>query len=251
MPNWFTTPKWMVAAAAATITLVAALFAFHVLEQFLIRDPRFAMSGPGGDADGLEVSGAAHVSAQVIEDVFTEDFGRSVYLIPLADRRASLRSVDWIKDASVARFWPNRIMVGVTERKPVAFVPLGPSRTALIDEDGVLLRPGHDRFTLPLLRGAGVSDPQPVRRERVQLFQRVMKDLGAASSAITEADVSDSDNIKVSEPFNGRMVTLMLGDHNFALRRQNFVNYYGEIHKRMPNAAVLDLRLEDRITVVQ
>ena len=59
---------------------------------------------------------------RAIEAVFAEDFGRSVYLIPLSERRASLRTVDWVKDASVARFWPNRVVVGVTERKPVAFV---------------------------------------------------------------------------------------------------------------------------------
>jgi len=32
--------------------------------------------------------------------------GTQRYLIPLSDRRASLRSVDWVKDASVARMWP-------------------------------------------------------------------------------------------------------------------------------------------------
>ena len=46
------------------------------------------------------------------------------------------------------------------------------------------------------------------------------------------------------------MVTLLLGDRDFAVRHQNFVNYFAEIRKKMPDATVLDLRLEDRITVV-
>ncbi len=187
--------------------------------------------------------------------MFGEDFGRSVYLIPLNDRRASLREMDWIKDANVARFWPNRLVVGVTERKPLAYVASGGGRTVLInmliDEEGVLLKPGEDSFTLPLLKGVRASDPQPVRRERVQLFKKLTKDLGAAAGTITEADVSDPDDVKVSEPFGGRSVTLMLGDHNFGLRHQNFLNYYADIRKRMPTASVLDMRLEDRITVVQ
>lgn len=251
MARWITTPKWIAVTTGATVALLAPLLAFHVLEQFLIGDPRFEFKGPESGANTLEVSGAGHVSPQVIEDVFAEDFGRSVYLVPLGDRRASLRTVDWVKDASVARFWPNRVTVGVTERKPVAFVAVASGRPMLIDEEGVLLQPGQDRFMLPLLRGASALDPQTVRRVRVQLFQRVMKDLAAASSAISEVDVSDPDNVKVKEPFSGRTVTLMLGDRNFAARHQNFINYYSEIHKRMSNAAVLDLRLEDRITVVQ
>jgi len=251
MARWVTTPKWIAITAAVTVALLAPLIGFHVLEQFLIRDPRFVFNGPESGANTLEVAGAGHVSPQVIEDVFAEDFGRSVYMVPLSDRRASLRTVDWVKDASVARFWPNRVTVGVTERKPVAFVAVVSGHPLLIDEEGVLLEPGPDRFMLPLLRGASTLDPQAVRRARVQLFQRLMTELGAASSAISEADVSDPDNVKVKEPFSGRTVTLMLGDRNFASRHQNFINYYSEIHKRMANATVLDLRLEDRITVVQ
>ena len=47
------------------------------------------------------------------------------------------------------------------------------------------------------------------------------------------------------------MVTLLLGDQNFAVRYQNVLNHYSEIREKMPNATSLDLRLEDRITVVE
>jgi hypothetical protein len=47
------------------------------------------------------------------------------------------------------------------------------------------------------------------------------------------------------------MITLFLGDHNFAGRYRNFVSHYAEIQRRLPGAAMLDLRLEDRITVVE
>jgi hypothetical protein len=57
--------------------------------------------------------------------------------------------------------------------------------------------------------------------------------------------------LKVTVPYDGRAETLLLGDHNFALRYQNFVRNYPEIKRRLPGAATLDLRLEDRITVVE
>ena len=125
--------------------------------------------------------------------MFAEDFGRSAYLIPLSDRRASLRTVDWVKDASVARFWPNRVVVGVTERKPVAFVTLGSGRRpALIDEEGVILPPAEDRFMLPVLVGrAAPPTRSPERRERVQRLLRLTKDLGDAARNASEVDVSD------------------------------------------------------------
>ena len=244
-------PKWIVAAALAAFGLIALLYGFHRTEQFLIADPRFTLAEPGGEAEGLEVTGASHISSRAVQAVFADDFGRSVYLVPLSERRASLRNVEWVKDASVARFWPNRILVGVTERKPAAFLQESGGQKRLIDSEGVILSPASDHFALPVLVGVRATDPLPQRKERVQRLQKLMKELGAAAKDISEVDVSDPDNLKVSEPFEGRSVTLLMGDRNFGLRHQNFMSYYAEIRNKVPNAAVLDLRLEDRITVVQ
>jgi cell division septal protein FtsQ len=235
------------------VALVAGLYGFHRFEHFLIRDPRFILNGPEGspETSTLEISGATHVSRSQVEAVFADDSGRSVYLLPLSDRRETLRTVDWVKDASVARIWPNRVIVSIAERKPVAFVMLAASRFALIDPDGVMLPPAKDRFVLPVLRGVRASDPITERRERVGRMLRLTRELGDAAAKISEIDVSDRDNVKVTVPYEGRAETLLLGDHNFALRYQNFVRNYPEIKRRLPGAATLDLRIEDRITVVE
>ena len=233
-----------------TLFLAVSLYTFHRLEQFLIRDSRFAMNGPDGSASPLDIQGAEHASRRAIESVFAEDLGRSVYLLPLADRRATLQSVDWVKDASVARLWPNRVVVRVTERQPVAFLTLGPSRFGLIDADGVILPQSPGRFHLPVLTGVHLRDPMPERRARVQRMLHLLHELGGMADKVSEIDVSDRDNLKVTQPYEGRMVTLLLGDQDFGVRYQNFVSHYGEIKQKLPGATALDLRLEDRITVV-
>ena len=235
------------------IAVILSLYAFHRLEQFLIRDSRFALNGADGSADTatLEIAGAAHASRRQIEAVFAEDLGRSTYLLPLSERRTTLRAVDWVKDASIARLWPNRVIVNIWERKPVAFVAVSSSRFGLIDEDGVILPPAPDRFQLPVLAGVRSSDKVTERRDRVHRMLRLTRELGEMSAKISEIDVSDRDNLKVTQSYDGRMVTLLLGDHNFALRYQNFIRNYPEITKRLPGAATLDMRLEDRITVVE
>lgn len=234
------------------VVLVAALYVWNRTEQFLIHDPRFVMSGPDGvdDASVIQVQGAAHASRRAVESTFASDLGRSIYLLPLADRRATLRTIDWVKEATVARVWPNRVMVQVTERQPVAFVTLAPSRFGLIDGDGVILPPTTDRFHLPVLRGVRASDPLPDRRNHVQRMQRVLRELGGNAAKVAEVDVTDRGDIRVTQPYDGHMVTLMLGDQRFAARYQNFLNHYAEIHDKLPGAGILDLRLEDRITVV-
>jgi cell division protein FtsQ len=245
--------KIAIRVAIAAVVLVAGLYGFHRTEQFLIRDPRFALNGPEGSADTptLEITGTSHASRRAVQQVFNDDMGRSVYLLPLVDRRASLRTVDWVKDASVARVWPDRVYVKITERKPVAFITLANGRFGMIDEDGVILPPVADRFHLPVLKGVRSSDSAPERRERVRRMTRLMQDLDPAADKIAEVDVSDRTNLKITQAHDGRMVTLMLGDQNYGLRYKNFLNHYAEIKQKLPDATTLDLRLEDRITVVE
>jgi len=246
----FSTPRLIASVVAVAAILGAVLLTFHFVEQFLITDPRFALGGPGENSS-LEIGGAAHISRPAIEKIFADDEGVSVYLIPLAERRDAIRDVAWVREASVARVWPNRVIVRVQERTPVAFVRLNASRFGLIDADGVILPPATDRFKLPVLAGVRSSDPVAQRRQGVQRLLRLTADLGDATANISEIDVSDGDNLKVSQPYDGRFLTLLLGDRNFKARYGNFLSHYSQIQQRLPGAAVLDLRLEDRITVVE
>ncbi len=245
--------KIAIGVVIATVVLVISLFGWHQLEQFLIHDSRFAVNGPDGaeDASAIQIQGAQHASRRAIEAAFADDMGRSLYMVPLDGRRATLRTVDWVKDATVMRLWPNRVLVRVSERKPVAFVTLAGSRYGLIDEDGVILPPATDRFHLPVLKGVNARDPLADRRDRVQRMLRLLRALGSNADKVAEVDVNDRDDLRVTQPYDDRMVTLLLGDQNFAIRYQNFLNHYAEIREKMPNATSLDLRLEDRITVVE
>jgi cell division protein FtsQ len=246
----FPVRKLVTFVIATAICLLGSLYGLHRLELFLIRDSRFALNGDE-DTPTLHLSGVTHASRRAVENVFGEDAGRSVYLLPLADRRTALRNVDWVKDATIVRLWPNRIQVRVTERAPVAFLTLDSSQFALIDDDGVILPPVADRFKLPVLAGVRVSDPLSKRREGVRRMLKLTRDLGSQTESISEIDVSDPDNLKVTQPCEGHMVTLLLGDQDFSLRYQNFLRNYSEIKRRLPGAATLDMRLEDRITVVE
>ncbi len=242
--------KVSVAVGLVVVAVAAGLFAFHSVEQFLIRDPRFALNGVDGSASTLEIRGATHVSERSLAAAFHDDSGESVYLIPLSDRRATLRKVDWVKDAAVARVWPNRVLVNVSERTPVAFVSLAPAKFGLIDEDGVILPPATDRFHLPVLAGVHQGDSLESRKRRVRLLMKLVASVGDSAANFAEVDVSDPSNMKVRQSSAGRMVTLLLGDGNYGTRYRNFINHASEIRQKLPGAGTLDLRIEDRITVV-
>ncbi len=244
------------AVILACLLLTGVLYASQRVEQFLIHDPHFLLPGPqdyGLESLNIELSGIQYASRAQIVRVFAADYGRSLYFFPLAARRKTLLGVGWVHDAAISRIWPNRIRVDVTERTPVAFVKLpadGMSRWALIDSEGTILDPPLKHvFRLPVLSGVSPGESANLRATRVRRMQRLIKELGPLADAISEVDASDLENLKIVEQVEGgRTVALLLGDQNFTSRVQNFREHYPEIHRKIPQAATFDLRLDDRIT---
>lgn len=250
--------RYVLVSLIILLSLMLLGIAWSRVEQFLVSDSRLMLPGPpepGIESPNFRIEGAVHVSPQQVERVFARDFGRSVYLCPISERRHELRGIDWVKEASVSRIWPNQLVVRVVERTPVAFVQMpgarNTMRVGLIDADGIFLSPQHGgKFNVPVLTGVLATEPELVRRERVQRMLRLQRELGSLMDKVSEVDASDIDNLKVTELFDGRAIVLMLGNQNYAERMQNFLNTADQIRQRMPDAAILDLRLPDRITAV-
>ncbi len=99
-----------------------------------------------------------------------------------------------------------------------------------------------------MLAGIRPSENPEKRGMRVRRMQRLMKELGPLADKISEVDVSDLDNLKITEQVEGTAVSLLLGDRNFSSRLRNFLDHYPDIHAKMPQASTFDLRLDDRIT---
>jgi cell division protein FtsQ len=79
-------------------------------------------------------------------------------LLDLPAMRQRLLGLPWVLDASVARHWPDRIVVHVVERRPVA-IWQHQGRLHLIDRQGGLLPSDRlDNFSdLPLVIGPGAE----------------------------------------------------------------------------------------------
>jgi len=242
-------------AVAIGVVLSGGIYASERFAQFLIRDTRFFLPGPadyGLESPNLELHGIRYASRQQVLRLFDPDYGRSLYLFPLAARRKELLGVRWVHEASITRIWPNRVIVQVAERRPAAFIKLPAEamlRWALIDDEGVILDPPpKTAFQLPVLSGVLGGETQEKRGVRVRRMQRLLKELGPMADNVSEVDASDLDDLKITEQAGGGAVTLMLGERNFSSRLRNFLEHYPEIHGNMPRATSFDLRLDDRIT---
>jgi cell division septal protein FtsQ len=227
---------------------VSTAIAGYKVHLYVTADPQFTLLRERKDA--LTIQGIVYASRPKVFRVFAQDFDRSIFSVPLSDRRARLiRDIDWVEDAVVSRVWPDRLVVRIVERKPVAFVSLR-SGSKLIDAYGVLLeQPVQSQFTFPVLAGVREEDSETVRRERVRTFLQVEEDMGYLAKEVSEIDATDSENIRIVSQVDRHVVTLLMGDGNYARRYQNFVSHFAEIRKGSPDAKAFDLRLDDRIAV--
>ena len=226
------------------------------VERYLMRDTRFYLERApeyGDPPPNLHIDGLHYAKREMVLKLFEEDLGRSVFLLPLDKRRTELLANSWVKEATVSRLWPNRISVQVVERKPVAFVKRkGGADTTVIDSDGVLMdAPPSASFSLPVVAGVGPEVEDETRLLRMRRVERLIRDLGDHVKAIGEIDASDSENLRVVQPFHGRAVTLVLGNRNFQLRYNNFLSMSDQLLEKLPNAVSFDLRLEEQVTAAE
>lgn len=240
--------RWRLWAGGALIAAacVSSAWAGLKVRDYALADAQFKFSRntPGS----LRIEGLHFTSRSKVAHVFAGDYERSIFAIPLSERRRRLLAIDWVQDASISRLWPDRLVVRIRERKPVAFVAFG-SGVLLIDDQGVLLEPpAQAQFTFPVLSGIRENETELQRAERVRSFERVLDDMSYLSKDVSEVDVADPENIRIVAQVESSAIELILGDSGFARRYQNFTKNYPEIRKRFPEARVFDLRLDDRIT---
>jgi cell division protein FtsQ len=240
--------RWRIVAAFVVfgILFVGSAYAAMRVRRYALLDPQFMLSHD--HADALTLHGLRYTSRAKVQRVFAADFGRSVFSVPLAERRRRLLAIDWVEDASVSRIWPDRLAVRIRERQPVAFIFFR-SGVLLIDSYGVLLDPpAQAQFTFPVLSGVHEDESETQRGQRVRALLKVEEELGPLAKDLSEVNAADLDNIRIVTQVDSRTLEFILGDGNFGQRYQNFISHYPEIKRRSPEVKSFDLRLEDRIT---
>ena len=250
--RFLTIRRGLIIATVASIALVALLWGAIQLEHFLIRDPQFTLASPpdpGEASPAVEIMGVAHSARDNVASMFEKDYGRSIYLMPLRQRRDELLRLQWVKDARVTRVWPNRLQIRITEREPAAFVQLpGETELPLIDTDGFILRPEiQESLNLPILTGVTRQQSDDERRVRVRRLRKLMNDSGELSAKISEVDATDPDNLKVMQDAGGKAVTLIIGNRYFKRRLEKFRQNADDLLRRDPSKTTFDLRIDGSI----
>jgi cell division protein FtsQ len=217
-------------------------------------DARFRI----GTASSIQVLGNSQVTRPELLSVFGSDIGRNIFHVPLAQRRAELEQLPWVEHATVMRLLPNQLRVAVTERVPVAFVRAG-NQIGLVDSRGVLLdmpstMMAAKRYSFPVVTGVTEQQSPEERASRMRLYADFMSTLNAtndaASSQLSEVDLSDPEDVRVLLPSAGSDLLVHFGSDDFAARWQRLQEKLPGWRQQYPRLAGIDLRYQ-RQTVLE
>lgn len=237
----------------AVVLLSGTAYAIHRCAQFLERDARFRIEGTGN----IQATGLGEVRRADMLPVFGEDVGRNVFFVPLTLRRKQLEQIPWVEHATVMRLLPNQIRVSIIERKPVAFVRHG-QQIGLVDANGVLLNMpaavmAQHHYSFPVLTGIDGRDPLPSRQARMAVYLRLMGELDAngqhLSDQISEIDLTDPEDARVTMPEQGADILAHFGEDHFLQRYQRYKAHIAEWRQQYPHLSEVDLRYDQQVVL--
>lgn len=214
-------------------------------------------------SDSIEISGVHNASpTHVMEVAATDVLARNIFSIDLDERRRQLEQIPWVEQATVMRLLPNRIAVKIEERTPVAFAQIGP-HISLIDAHGVVMGLPADRkikYSFPVIRGIAETEPLSSRAAVMKIYNRLVSELSAGETddsktqtnyvkQLSEVDLSDPEDVKVTANDAGGTVMVHLGPENFLQHYKLYVAHIAEWRQQFPNLQSIDCRYEGQVVV--
>jgi cell division protein FtsQ len=235
--------------AVAAVILCAAGFAAAALYHYGEHSWRFRVES----SDDIEITGMQNVTKAQIMEVMGADIGRNIFFIPLSQQQAQVEQIPWVASASVLRFVPNRLMVEIHERTPVAFARVG-ERIFLIDAGGTLMDlPRNHKYSFPVILGMNPGEPHSTRAPRMKAYDELVRELdgGGArySQDLSEVDVSDLDNLKVRINDPAGDVLVELGSSDYLKRYKTFISHVQEWRHQFQKLESVNLRYDNQVIV--
>lgn len=235
--------------AKSLAVVVPAICAVGLVARYALHSSRFALA----DTDAVVLTGNRYVTQLDVASAVGAGAEPNLFRLPLDGARREVELIPWVDTASVRRIFPNRLLVDVRERSPVAYVNVA-GRLKLVDSEGVLLeKPAEASFDFPVLSGIDADMTAADRKTRLALFRQFAQELKTqnrgAGWLVSEVDLSDDRDLKALLVQGHNTVLVHFGDQDFGDRFRTFVTLLPEVEKTAPNVDSVDLRYRGQVVV--
>jgi len=237
------------ALAIAALAIIA--FVTYAIRDALLHAHRFDIAIK--EIRGLRYVSENHVLMRIRE---LEELNKNLLALDIHQLRKSIELLPWVKEASVQRILPDKLVISIKERVPIAFARVERG-TVLVDEDGILLENKPEtisRFDFPVLSGLEAGfDVETVTRnkKRIALYRDLIQSLddnGAGlSKDISEIYLRDTGNVSVIASED--TVLVHLGAENFQEKFRRYLAMSRELKQKYPLLDSVDLRYSNQVVI--
>jgi cell division protein FtsQ len=202
----------------------------------------------------IEVEGCRKIPRAVLLSLTKVEGMPNLFTVSLREVAKPLESHPWIEHVGVRKVFPNKILIQVEERKPIAILQLeGPY---YIDTKGVIFSPVGDRdeYDYPFLTGltrqffeGEPTEAKNLIMKALELLRRVGKEKGSFPQGISEIHMEKNYGIKCFTRAEGMEVRM--GWDNFEEKLKRLSLIWSDLQRRGFSAASIDCSDSTRMVV--
>ena len=243
--------RWSLKLSFGLLLASMLSFGLYWIRDRLHHSPRF-------DIAVTEINGLQQISQNQILLKISElaQPDRNLVRFDLDGLRRNLELIPWVKTVVVRRVLPDKLIVDVEEREPVAFARVGQG-TLLIDEEGILLENNPARLSrsdFPVILGMESGYAAEIlrrNRERIAVYLQLIRALNRGGAGLSrdlsEVHLQDPGNVSVI--LNGDTVLVYLGRDGFQTKFRRYLAASRELKNKYRNLDSVDLRYRDQVVI--
>lgn len=205
----------------------------------------------------LEFVGIINVNQVSLDLLARRALGANILLADLEHVRSVVQTEPWVESASVTRVLPDRVVIEIRERKPVAVAAID-DELFLVDATGIVLDrfgPRYQNMDGPIVKGLknlALENAREDNLQRIQIYMRVVEDLSGSPrnplQSLSEIDVSNPRRVAVIPAKEA--IPVYVGNDNFRERYERFLacrGVYEQLRDRYPIIEYIDVTFENKV----
>lgn len=223
------------------------LFTGHQIYGHLLGDSHFRVRE-------VEVEGSRKLSRETLLSLTVMEGMPNLFSVDLKKVVKRLESHPWIEQVSVRKVFPNKILIQVEERKPMAIIQLG--ELYYIDTQGEIFSPVGDRdeYNYPYLTGLTrpFLEKEPVEAKRMimkalELLKIVEQEKRSPLKELSEIHMERTFGIQCVTKAEG--VEVRMGWDHFGEKLERLSLIWSDLRKRGFSAVFIDCSDLQRMVV--
>ncbi|MGH9354365.1 MAG: cell division protein FtsQ/DivIB [Terriglobia bacterium] len=177
----------------------------------------------------------------------------SLFRVDLTQERRRVDAIPWVESATLARVFPNLLMVAITERTPAAYAQVN-GRIELVDQNGVFLQMLRKApLDFPVLYGLDTAASAEDRKAMIVRYEQFLSgtrdQMHGSVWSISEVDLSDPDDLRILLVQGKVTILAHFGSSNYAERFKTFATVAPEALISNPKIDSMDLRYPGEVVV--